>query len=240
MGRKKHDCKTLVLLTEHWLYLIQESICPGTEQSGAEGAFPAALGHRRLPLLRLCSSVWADSLSRLSRSSVPYGVSGRGAAEQTAFCLLRRPRKEETPLLHLCLKTWQGIRKAGSLFDTNTLLVLSQKSEAVMVHIKSRLRCNSQGLVVLQLWVDEIHFPLSLLNHLQFLCLRQRCGFHPIRLLHLEKNYEQLRSRTPCWETGRVHGELERQMHAIVAPLHLFYFAQDLQPLLSGVFLLLS
>lgn len=77
---------------------------PWNRGEWGRGAFPTALGHRRLPLLRLCSSVWADLLSRLSRSSVPYDVSGRGAAEQTAFCLLRRPRKEETPLLHLCLK----------------------------------------------------------------------------------------------------------------------------------------
>lgn len=71
-----------------------------------------------------------------------------------------------------------------------------------VIHIKNKVLCNSQGLVVLQLCVDVVHFPLSVFPQPFLLCLRQRCGLHSASLLHRQKNYEQLRSRRPrCWET---------------------------------------
>lgn len=105
-------------------------------------------------------------------------------------------------------KHWQGKRKVVSLLDTNILLVMGKKMsllDELVFHVvyvkKSKVLCNSQRLVVLQLWVDVVHFPLSLVHQPFFLCLWQRCGFHPVRLLYLQKNYEQLKSRTPCLET---------------------------------------
>lgn len=50
--------------------------------------------------------------------------------------------------------------------------------------------------MVLKLGVDLLYFPLCFFHQPFFFCFRQDCGFHPVRLLHLQQNHEQLQCRT--------------------------------------------
>lgn len=63
---------------------------------------------------------------------------------------------------------------------------------------QKRFQRNSQGIVVLQLGVDVLNFPLSLLHQPLFFNFGQNFGFHPFGLLNLHQNYEQLKRRTRC------------------------------------------
>lgn len=87
---------------------------------------------------------------------------------------------------------------------------------------------SSQGIVVLQLGVDVLHFPLSLLQQPSFFCFRQDSGFHPLRLLHLQQNHEQLQTQSRCDRVLKKVKARNLTASKQVTSRYLFYFAKDL------------
>lgn len=149
-----------------------------------------SVGRFEVTTLKIVSALWClRKGSSRANSLLPFETAKKGRNSPPESLLGNMAGKKENYCPYL----------------TNVPMVVSKKMKlldelAFHVIYISKVLCNSQGLVLLQLWVDVVHFPLTLIHQPLFLCLRQRCGFHPVRLLHLQKNYEQLKSRTPCWE----------------------------------------
>lgn len=184
--------------------IIQESICPATKKKGRKKNIPSCTWTQAATSsASLLISVGRFVVTTLKSVSA-FWCFRKGSSRANSFLPFETAKKGRNSPAASLLENTAGKKKSSVPIWYTHSIDSEQKHEPVIVHIKSRFRCNSHGLVVLQLWVNVLHFPLILFHQFLFFCLRQCCGFHPIRLLHLQKNYEQLKSRTPYWETRRV------------------------------------
>lgn len=121
----------------------------------------------------------------------------RRASSFLPFETSRKGRNSPPESLHQ--KIWE---KSLFTFKTQTFVDWlnneSWRQEYTRNHFLQAWWCvyNSQRIMVLQLGVDVLYFPLRLLHRPLFFCFRQDCGFLPAPLLDLQHTFKQLQYTT--------------------------------------------